>query len=106
MTDQNKNIVGGHLAGRDVKITYVSNQPETYMKRLHERFDIEQSSKSQFRAIISALEYYQDSIDPEPIGLEGKLTMGNRQREIPEALRAKELFVKLMTRYSLKQRNY
>lgn len=103
MKDQNNNIVGGHQAGRDVNITNVSNVPETFMKNLNERFNLERRDKTQFREIVKSLEYYQDSIDPKPIGLEQKLILGTRQDEIPEALRAKELFVKLMTRYSLSE---
>jgi hypothetical protein len=103
VTNQKNNIVGGHQAGGDINITTVSNAPETYMKTLHERYDLEQTRKSEFRDIIEKLEYYQYPIDPEPIGLERKLIMGDRQAEIPEALRAKELFVKLMTRYSLSE---
>jgi hypothetical protein len=101
VTDQRNNIVAGHQAGRDV--TVVHNSPETFMTSLREKFDLERANKSQFRDVIDKLGYYQDSIDQRPVGLEKKLDLGNRQSEIREALRAKELFVKLMTLHSLSE---
>jgi hypothetical protein len=98
---QSENIVGGHQAGRDVTVTNVSGGPETFMARLHKKFEAERTNSREFRAIIDTLQYYQSAVDREPIGLEKKLELGNRQLNIPEALRAKELFVKCMARHSL-----
>jgi hypothetical protein len=71
------------------------------MSRLRQKFEDERASNAEFRSVIEALQFYTESIDQEPLGLEKKLELGNRQLDIPEALRAKELFVKCMTRFSL-----
>lgn len=101
--DQRDNIVGGHIAGRDVNITQTGQQSETFMRRLREKFEEECKNNVTFSEIIAALQYYQEPIDEQPIGLEKKLQLGHRQGEIPEALRAKELFAKCLARHSLSE---
>jgi hypothetical protein len=101
--DQRENIIGGHQAGRDVTINNQVAPSETFMVRLRQKFDKERANDVEFRSTIDALQYYQDPIDTAPIGLQKKLELGNRQPEIAEALRAKELFAKCMARYSLSE---
>jgi hypothetical protein len=103
MMEQRENIVAGHMAGGDVTITNVSNAPPTYMARLKERFEYERANSVEFRSVIDSLQYYQEPVDQEPISLQQKLALGKRRSCIPEALRAKELFVKCMARHSLSE---
>lgn len=98
--NQKGNVVGGHMAGRDV---IVSTAPATFMSQLQERFEQERATNADFRAVVEQLEYYKEPIDQPPIGLEKKLELGGRHSYIPEALRSKELFAKLMTRYNLSE---
>lgn len=99
--EQKDNITLGHMAGRDVNVTHVSNVPPTFMSRLEERFERERASNAEFAAVIEALQYYRVPIDEKPIGLERKLELGDRVAYIPEALRSKELFAKLMAKNNL-----
>ena len=101
--DQSKNEVHGNLAGRDVNITHVGAERETFMVRLHKKFEMERANSVTFRETIDALQYFQDSVDIVPMGLEKKLELAGRQMDIPQALRAKELFVKCIARYSLSE---
>jgi hypothetical protein len=101
--DQRENAVAGHLAGRDVNITTLSTVPESFMIRLHRKFEIECANSVEFKSTIDSLQYFQDSIDVVPMGLPKKLELGQRQTEITEALRAKELFAKCMARHSLSE---
>ncbi len=101
--NQKENIVGGHQAGRDVNIHSHAPAAETFMVRLHRKFEDERARGVTFTSTIDALNYYQDSIDQEPIGLEKKLELGTRQLDVTEALRAKELFAKCMARHSLSE---
>lgn len=101
--EQRENIVGGHMAGHDLTITTLSKSPVTFMTRLKEKFEYERVNSVEFQSVIDSLRYYQEPLDREPISLEEKLDLGMRQSRIPEALRAKELFVKCMTRHSLSQ---
>ncbi len=101
--EQSKNEVHGNLAGRDVNITHVGPQRETFMVRLHRKFELECANSATFKETIDALQYFQDSIDIVPMGLERKLELAGRQTDIPQALRAKELFAKCMARFSLSE---
>jgi|CZKS01.1.fsa_nt_gi hypothetical protein len=101
--EQSKNEVHGNLAGRDVNITHVGTQRETFMVRLHRKFELECASSVTFKETIDALQYFQDSVDMVPMGLQKKLELAGRQMDIPQALRAKELFAKCIARYSLSE---
>ena len=102
--EQTKNVAGGNIAGHDVITNYaVSNIPQTFMARLREKFEYERANSVEFKSIIDSLHYYQQSIDQEPISLEKKFDLGKRHACIFEALRAKELFAKCMTRYTFSE---
>lgn len=101
--EQHDNIAGGHIAGGDVKVTSYGAVPETFMFRMRKKFEHDSANNVEFKAVVEALQYYQEAIDPKPIGLERKLELGDRRSDIPEALRAKELFVKCMARYTLSE---
>jgi hypothetical protein len=104
MTEQKKNVVQGDMAGGDIhKTTNILIGPATFMSQLQERFEKELANNSEFRAVVDQLEFYKAPIDAEPIGLEKKLELGDRQSYIPVAIRSKELFAKLMTKHNLSQ---
>lgn len=106
MTSQKDNVVGGHQAGRDVNAPTLilnSHPVKTFMTALRERFEYERAHNSEFHDVVESLKYYCDPIDAKPTTLETKLELGHRSSEIPEALRAKELTVKLMARHSLSE---
>lgn len=98
---QEGNIVGGHQAGRDVKITQ-RQDPRTTMRTLTQRFREEKKEDKTFRRVIDSLQYYLESSPPEATrDLEQKLTVAQRENHLSEATALKELFAKKLARNQL-----
>lgn len=100
---QSGNIVVGDQAGRDVhKPNYVFQRSDiaiSYMSELLRRFAEEQQNNLKLNGLIDDLDYYNSPLTGDVLGLEQKLTHGNRESFIDYALRAKERFHKKLVKY-------
>ena len=102
MTDRSKtnqrdiSVTNGDVAGRDVtKSTYVFNGPVSPMTRLCIDFLEESIETDDVAQILPELKHYMKNVDSDKvIGLEAKLTAANREIEIDDAMRQKELLTK------------
>lgn len=107
-TRQEKNIVGGDLAGHDViKSTYnILNTPTTRstMATLIEKFKYEKEHDIQFKKTIEKLEHYNRQAEgDEIIGLEAKLRAAEYDAFIEFAEKTKELFTKKLAKHQFSE---
>lgn len=88
-TTQSSNIVGGHVAGRDVNV-YHSNTP-TSLGRLIKKFREEAENHQNLSNFIGELKIFTRTVPNEQVqGLEAKLRAGNREDRMFDALELKE----------------
>lgn len=98
--DQASAKAGGDIVGRD-KVTTILLR-KTQLDQLMERLEKELESNKQVRETLEALKYYYERQSEDDIeGLERKLDHAGRAHQKGQALRRKEAFAKLLTKYSL-----
>jgi hypothetical protein len=92
------------VAGDKITQNIVSVQRRTVVDRYSERLAKEIAEDSRVYEVISELQYFTERIAPDAIeGLEAKLEHADRSSQLAEALRQKELFARLLARFSLYQ---
>ena len=105
---QEKNIVGGDQAGRDINknIYIVPNDGgrRTPMGNLIEKFRYEKKNDIQFKKTIEKLEHYSRRVEgDEIIGLEAKLKAAEYDAFIEFAQKTKELFAKKLAKHQFSE---
>ncbi len=99
---QKNNIVGRDQAGRDINKNYfgVSENQKSAMGTLIKKFCQEKETNQMFNDTIDKINHYKTNVDNgNPVGLEVKLTDGNRKNYIEFAQISKESFAKKMVKY-------
>lgn len=94
---------GDVVAGnKDTNNTYIVTTSAGPVERMMDRLSIEMRDSLQVQELISSLQFFyiQKSIDGI-VGLEAKLNKAGRGNDLLYAYEKKELFVKLLDRYSL-----
>jgi len=101
---QSNNTIGHDAVGRDKIVTNNLNivyDKSIYLKSLYEKFILEEKSNPVFKSFINDLDYYNSQIGDEVIiGLDNKLTAGNRTNIIWYAKEVKERFHKKLLQTS------
>ena len=94
---------GGDLIGRDkVANIYQPQNPASYIEKMMGRLSAEIESKAEVRYTIDELQFfYTRKTIGDVIGLEAKLKRADRLDELLYAFEKKELFAKILDRYSL-----
>lgn len=95
--------VNGSFIGRDDNSYTFSNTYErsTYLQDLYDKFQQEKKDNPVLQELCEELDYFNSLIENEEmIGLENKLTAGNRQKIISYALNVKEKFHKKLMKTS------
>ncbi|WP_155982322.1 ABC-three component system protein [Xanthobacter sp. 126] len=96
------NAAGDIVAGN--KITYCASPalPPSIVERLMERLAKEIKENKTAETILDSLQFYHSKVAKDGIvGLEAKLAAANRSDELFIAYEKKELFVKILEKYSL-----
>jgi hypothetical protein len=105
MTTQEKNIVGGDQAGRDIIKLYEGQLPKpSYMTRLMDKLKHEKENDIQFHQILEKLQEFCSTIDrdgTEVVGLDEKLIAGGFLSFIEFAKWTKEAFSKKLVKFQL-----
>jgi hypothetical protein len=96
----------GDIVGRDKTEThhhhYAASGPPGIVEQLLIKLQVEIEKNQEVRHTIEALAHFQTRRAPDGIdGLEAKLRAANRENEIFLALEKKEMFVKLLEKWSL-----
>lgn len=87
------------MAGGDINKTIIVPTDNTYLGDLYKRLQAEIDGNAQVRELIENLEHYTSRIPGDTIGLEAKLTGGQRTDLLNFATRTKELFSKKLLKY-------
>ena len=99
---QSGNLAGGHIVGgnliNETTVDIGTISPTGVLTRLLEKLVREQKADARAQKIIEELKRFQEPQEPVPIGLDTKLTNGNRADVIHFATQAKERFVKSSNR--------
>ncbi len=110
---QADNTVGNDQVGRDKITNYNFNSSQQNISALQillTKFNEERNKDPRLDSFIEELDYYNKPFASDVIGLEQKLTDGNRENFIDYAIRVKESFRKKLDRYkwseSAQQINY
>jgi hypothetical protein len=102
---QSGNLAGGHIVGgnliNETTVNIGTISPTGVLTRLLEKLVREQKADARAQKIIEELKRFQEPQEPVPIGLDTKLTNGNRADVIHFATQAKERFVKKLAQESL-----
>jgi len=104
--DQRRASAKGDLVGRD-KITELhiheaTPNPGGVVERLLKKLEAEIADNARTQETIAALKRFYNRRSPDGIdGLEAKLDASGRQGELHDALEKKEMFAKLLERWSL-----
>jgi len=99
--DQSRARAGGHVAGRDV-VTNILPPPVGIVEQLLHKLHEEMANDAQFAGRIERLQRYYIQRAPDGvIGLQAKLEKAGRQDSYLDAIEMKEMFVKLLERWSL-----
>lgn len=100
--DQSRSRAGGHIAGRDINITNVESRAvgivESLLNKLHEEMQNDAHVSSRIERL---QRYYVQRAHDGIHGLKDKLQKANRQNTYDDAIEMKEMFVKLLERWSL-----
>jgi len=102
--DQHGATAGKDIVGRDKKVEthYHLSPTPARLLQLMQRLANEIENKQHVRDLIESLQYYHNKPPTDGVdGLEAKLKKGGRAHRITIALRQKELFAKLLARFSL-----
>ena len=95
--------IGGKFTGRDDNSVSISNtyQRSIYLQDLYEKFQEEKNNNPELKELCEELDYFNSQIGNEDIvGLENKLTAGNREKIILYAKTVKEKFHKKLMKTS------
>jgi len=87
------------MAGGDINKTIVVPTDSKYLAELYKRLQAEIEGNAQVRELIEDLEHYASRIPGDVIGLEAKLTNGQRTDLLDFAARTKERFSKKLLKY-------
>ena len=103
--NQSKAFAGGDNVGGDKNSTtnnyYAAPVAPGIISQLAARLASEMESNAQFRDRIETLQFFFEKVSHDGVdGLEAKLAAASRQNEESRALRMKEMFVMIMTKYS------
>lgn len=103
--DQRNASAGRDLVAGDSYTQHFHTTPRrSVVDSYSERLAREITEDARCNEVIAELQYFIERIAPDGIvGLEAKLLHVGRQGQISEALRQKELFVRLLARFSLYQ---
>lgn len=103
--DQSGASAGGDLVGRDKNVylrVEAVPRPARVVEQLLEKLQAEIQKNEEVRHRVESLQYFYERRTKDGIdGLEAKLTAGGRDHELYLALEKKELFVKLLEKWSL-----
>ncbi len=100
-TRQNRNIVAGDQAGRDINKTYLSRGPSP-LRHLLDRLQEGTEESEEIQGYVEALEHVVESPDPsDRRDLADKLRLAGREGEFSAARRSKEFFWKTLQRNQL-----
>lgn len=98
--DQSGNSPQGDVVGRD-KIKNVFSRQQTFMGALIDQFEKEQATDCSLEQIIEDLQHFTgEAVYTEVIGLEQKLSNGNRADTYQQCKWEKEIFYKKLLRYT------
>lgn len=94
--------VGGNVVGRDDYSQTFNNIYESskYLEELYKKFEEEKKNNADLQEFCEELDYYNSRVDGDVLGLEEKLTLGNREKIIFYAKSAKEKFHKKLIKTS------
>ncbi len=95
--------IGGKFTGRDDNSFNLSTSYErsVYLQDLYDKFQEEKKTNPELKEICEELDYFNSQIENEAImGLENKLTAGNREKIIHYAKSVKEKFHKKLMKTS------
>ena len=99
--DQSRSAVQGSQIAGDQNNFYAP-PPASPIEKLLSKLDSEIEKQQHIQHTIDRLLRFQKAIAPDGVsGLEAKLVYANREGEIYEALEKKEVFAKLLEKYSL-----
>jgi len=103
-TTQSGNVVAGDQAGRDI-IKYITsdNSRPSEMGRLIDRFKAEHQNDPQFEDTVEKLRHYSKPTGDTVLGLDGKLSAGNRQDLLEFATATKEQFAKSLAKHQFSE---
>lgn len=96
----------GDLAGRDIdksKKYIFSGSKTNYMQILLKKFKEEENANAPLQAYLEDLDYYNNKRTGDVIGLEEKLTLGDRSNFIDFAIGAKEKYHRKLYRYQFSE---
>lgn len=99
----NDTNIGGKFTGRDDNSLTISNTYErsAYLQNLYDKFQEEKKNNPELKELCEELDYFNSQLDnEEEMGLENKLTAGNREKIISYAKSVKEKFHKKLMKTS------
>jgi hypothetical protein len=103
--DQSEARAEGDIAGRDVNKTinnFAAPREATVVEQLLVRLNAEIEQNQQVRSTIERLQrFYERRAHDGVVGLQAKLEVAGREGEYEDAIEMKEMFVKLLERWSL-----
>lgn len=97
--NQEGNWVAGDMAGRDINKYYVAPTENKYLVELYKKLDEEIKGSAQIRELMEALEHYMSRVPGDNIGLDEKLSKGNRADLLEFARQTKERFSKKLVKF-------
>ncbi|MFV0225490.1 hypothetical protein OBJ96_10375 [Empedobacter falsenii] len=94
--------IGGKFVGNNDNSNTFNNfyQSSNYLEELYNKFQEEKLNNPDLAEFCEELDYYNSKIEGDVLGLEEKLTQGNRERMIFFAKSAKEKFHKKLIKTS------
>ncbi|PQJ12628.1 hypothetical protein CJD36_002480 [Flavipsychrobacter stenotrophus] len=92
----NDTSIGGKFTGRDDRSFNINtlNVRSEYLQELYEKFQKEKENNPELVELCDELDYYNSRLDGDVLGLDEKLTAGNREKIIFYAKSVKEKFHK------------
>ncbi len=104
--DQSKAKAGGDNVGGGKFVTTTNNYfpvalESDVISKLALRLTEEMAADEQFKERLESLQFFFERVSHDGVdGLEAKLAAASRQSEASRAIRLKEMFVRIMTKYS------
>jgi len=93
---------GDNVGGDKVTVTNVYNGAAPVLQTLWDKLAEEIRTETTTREWVDSLQFFREKIAPDGVtGLEEKLRRAGRDSDTHMAMRQKEMFVKLLTRYEL-----
>ena len=98
---ENTNVGGKVVGNNDYSQTFNNlYESSRYFEELYKKFEEEKNNNPELKEFCEELDYYNAKIDGDVLGLEEKLTLGNREKIIFYAKSAKEKFHKKLIKTS------